>query len=770
MTPRRILVLSTLGSGSSEEARIRELMAAFAPDVFRFDRTKKARMFWRLLRTIRRTRPDVVVLEGTGVAGGFALIAARVLFGRRYVVSSGDAVGPWVGSQVRWLGPAFGLYERALCRFASGFIGWTPYLAGRALTFGCPRAMTAAGWAPFTRTQEEQAADRVITRTRLGIPPGQLVVGIAGSMVWTRRFGYCYGAELVETARRVARSDVTFLLIGDGSGLAKLEARATGLPAGRVVFTGRVPQEELPKYYAAMDVGSLPQSVDQVGSFRYTTKLSEYLAFGLPVVTGCVPLAYDLDQGWLWRLPGRAPWVAEYAQSFAQLLDGLSAEQLSAKRAAVPVAPPEFDRATQVARATAFVRELAIRKTSPAVVREDVAESLPLRPVSRPFLASVPGRPRRLLSIGHSYAVGMNRRLVHEMARIGGQKWEVTAVAPSYFHGQGDLRPQRFESLPGETIRVEVVPTHFSQYVHVFSYSQRLKQVLAQQWDCVHAWEEPYIWAGGQIARWTSKRVPLVYRTAQNVAKWYPPPFNLIEKFDMERAAGWICSGELVAQTLGARHIYARRPMRLVPLGVDANAFAPNRAAGEHVLRKLNWERSGPPVVGYLGRFSNAKGLALLMNVLGDLDTPWRALFVGAGPLEGQLRAWAARFGDRVRVCTDVGHAQVPAYLNAMDVLAAPSQTTPHWREQFGRMLIEAFASGVPVIGSDSGEIPYVIKSTGVVVAERDELAWTHAMRALLNSPSQRRDLADAASARVHSEFAWPVIAKRYLEFFEELL
>jgi hypothetical protein len=356
--PPRVLVFSTLGSGSNEEARIRELVSAFGPAVFPFDRSKKVRMFWRLLRTVRRTRPDLVVMEGTGIAGGLALVAGRVLFGRRYVVSSGDAVGPWVGSRVRLLGPVFGLYERVLCRFAAGFIGWTPYLAGRALTFGTPRVMTAAGWAPFTRTPAEQSADRARTRAALGIPPAQLVVGLAGSMAWTRRYGYCYGMELVEAARRVTRPDVTFLLVGDGTGLAKLQARAAGLPPGRVVFTGRVPQDELPALYSAMDVGSLPQSVDKVGSFRYTTKLSEYLAFRLPVVTGTIPLAYDLDGGWVWRVPGRSPWDPAYPVALAALVDAMTPEELPAKRAAVPERPPEFDRAAQVRRVTAFIREL----------------------------------------------------------------------------------------------------------------------------------------------------------------------------------------------------------------------------------------------------------------------------------------------------------------------------------------------------------------------------------------------------------------------------
>jgi hypothetical protein len=354
----RVLAFATLGAGSNDEQRIRDLLGELAPQLIPFDRTRKFRMFWRLLRSIRRSRPHLVVMEGTGAAGGAALIVARMLFGQRYVVSSGDAVGPWVGSQVRALGPVFGLYERVLCRLASGFIGWTPYLSGRALTFGTSHVMTAAGWAPFRQTPEEQATERLRIRGLLRIPLDNLVIGIAGSMSWSRRYGYCYGRELVEAARQIRRSDVTFLLIGDGSGRRRLETMASDLPAGRVVFTGRVPQKELPGYYAAMDAGSLPQSVDRVGSFRYTTKLSEYIAFRLPVITGQIPLSYDLDGGWLWRLRGTAPWDPLYVSELARLVDRIAVDELQKKRTAVPDAPPEFDRESQIARVGEFVRDL----------------------------------------------------------------------------------------------------------------------------------------------------------------------------------------------------------------------------------------------------------------------------------------------------------------------------------------------------------------------------------------------------------------------------
>ncbi len=106
----------------------------------------------------------------------------------------------------------------------------------------------------------------------------------------------------------------------------------------------------------------------------------------------------------------------------------------------------------------------------------------------------------------------------------------------------------------------------------------------------------------------------------------------------------------------------------------------------------MNWDgkSTGPLVIGFSGRLVPAKGLSLLMRALDACTEPWRALFLGAGQMEPELRKWAAKYGDNVRILR-VPHNAVPAYVNAMDILCAPSQTTPAWREQFGRMLVEAF-------------------------------------------------------------------------------
>jgi glycosyltransferase involved in cell wall biosynthesis len=375
-------------------------------------------------------------------------------------------------------------------------------------------------------------------------------------------------------------------------------------------------------------------------------------------------------------------------------------------------------------------------------------------------------RHRKLLSIGHSYVVNLNRRLVNEIACLGQDEWEVTAVAPAFMHG--DLRPMYLESDPNEICRLEAVSVYNSNRIHIMNYGWRLREIMQEDWDLIHCWEEPYIFSGAQVAWWKTGKAPLVYSTFQNKSKQYPPPFNWIEQYAMSRATGWITAGKTVIETLKHRQGYSC-PMRFIPFGVDINHFYPSDDVKYKILNLLGWEEQGTPVIGYLGRFVPEKGLNLLMRVLDRLETPWRALFVGTGAMEASLQSWAKRYPQQVRICTDVKHNQVPQYLNAMDMLVAPSQTMPNWKEQFGRMLIEAFACGVPVIGSDSGEIPYVIEDAGVVVGEKDENGWVTAISDLLNSPSLRQELASRGLERSHKLYAWPSVAQQHLQFFNEL-
>lgn len=356
-TPLRVAYLATQGDGSRDEERIAELLAPLSPVRLSFDRSRKPRSCLAVMRGILRERPDVVVIEGTGTAGGAAVIAARLLRGVPFVVSSGDAVGPYLGLISPWLAPPGRLYERLLYKLSAGYIGWSPYLVGRAITLGATRGMTASNWCLDRPSDQQRHVMRSLARRRLGIPADSLVVGLVGSLKWNARRSYTYGLELVEAARRTSRADLRILIVGDGDGARALARRAGEDLGGRVLIPGAVPRREIPSVLCAMDVASLPQSLDEVGALRYTTKLSEYLAAGVPVVTGQLPAAYDLDDGWLWRIEGDAPWDRRYVDGLVRFLSTLNHADVAARRARVPRRHPVFDFARQQRAVSAFVTD-----------------------------------------------------------------------------------------------------------------------------------------------------------------------------------------------------------------------------------------------------------------------------------------------------------------------------------------------------------------------------------------------------------------------------
>jgi glycosyltransferase involved in cell wall biosynthesis len=363
--------------------------------------------------------------------------------------------------------------------------------------------------------------------------------------------------------------------------------------------------------------------------------------------------------------------------------------------------------------------------------------------------------------------VAQNRRLAHEMAVQGAGEWEVTVVAPARL--QGDLRYIELEPIVDECCSVVPIGMRFGSHPHLRIYDGHLGAILRQQWDIVHAWEEPYVVAAAQIARHAQTGVRFIPATFQNISKRYPPPISLLERQVMKRADAWIAFGQTVKDALHARSGYSNKPVRVLSPGVDVDAFRPDPMARGRIRNEMGW-RPDQPVVGFTGRFVEEKGIDTLVHAFAHSTRRWNALFVGGGRLTPALESLRLQHPSRVRVLRNVTHDEMPTYLRAMDLLCAPSRTTRRWKEQFGRMLIEAMACGVPVLGSNSGEIPHVVADAGVVIPEDDRLQWTETIDRLSGDSATRAELARRGLDRARTEFAWPVVARRHLDFFTEVL
>jgi glycosyltransferase involved in cell wall biosynthesis len=160
--------------------------------------------------------------------------------------------------------------------------------------------------------------------------------------------------------------------------------------------------------------------------------------------------------------------------------------------------------------------------------------------------------------------------------------------------------------------------------------------------------------------------------------------------------------------------------------------------------------------VVFVGRLVPEKGARDLIAALADWPADVRLRIVGDGTQRSELEHLAVALGVRGRVDFQpaVSSTRIVEEYRQMDVLVLPSHTTRNWKEQFGRVMIEAMACDVPVVGSSSGEIPHVIGDAGLVYPEGDVAALRDAVQRVLTDDELRRRLITAGRARICRPFA----------------
>jgi glycosyltransferase involved in cell wall biosynthesis len=326
---------------------------------------------------------------------------------------------------------------------------------------------------------------------------------------------------------------------------------------------------------------------------------------------------------------------------------------------------------------------------------------------------------------------------------------EVTIVLPAnwrqeYFRGR--IRPARLRGFDGQLITLRVwKPGSIPLHGYVASPTATLRRVKP---DIVYIDQEPYSVAAFQWAIGVRRTgLPALFYTNQNIVKRYPYPFRWTERFVWNSTRGSVVVSEEAGRVLRCRGY--RGPLHVVPYSVDLSSFQPvprdDLLAAELGLRRC--------VIGYFGRLVPEKGVGVLLEAFGRLvdQSSTSLLVVGSGPLEAAVRSQPGAV-----LVPGVGPGNVARYLNLVDVLAVPSLTTPRWKEQFGRVIIEALACGVPVVGSQSGEIPHLLASTGggLVVPEGDADALAAALHLVTHDKELRATYAHRGREAVVSSYS----------------
>jgi len=171
------------------------------------------------------------------------------------------------------------------------------------------------------------------------------------------------------------------------------------------------------------------------------------------------------------------------------------------------------------------------------------------------------------------------------------------------------------------------------------------------------------------------------------------------------------------------------------------------------------------------------KGIDTLIDAVARLvqvksPRPLYLRIIGAGPAEATLRARVQQVEVRARVefLPPAPPAQIARQMAELDALVLPSRTTPFWKEQLGRVLLEAMATGVPVIGSDSGAILEVIGDAGLIFREGDPAALAERLRQLMADPALMESLSRRGVERAEGVYSQRVLAARTVEFYRQIL
>ena len=348
----------------------------------------------------------------------------------------------------------------------------------------------------------------------------------------------------------------------------------------------------------------------------------------------------------------------------------------------------------------------------------------------------------------------------------------VTILAPEKWmnpFGQSCVVSQKHAGFRGDFV---TRPVAFRSSVPKHLYIADLAKILSKaKPDIIYGYHDYYMLAAYQLFRANRRGVgvPIGFYASQNIFKTFPFPISNFEKRVLQGAT-FLFPISSEATDL-ARSKGFNGEICDMPLYVDTSIFDA-RLSKENTWRKRITNNPKSFLIGFAGRFVPEKGLSDLIDAVSMLkDESVQIVLVGQGPEQDALerRARDRGIANQLHIVPPTNQSDLAPVLAACDVIVMPSLSYPGWKEQFGRLIIEALACGTPVLGSDSGAIPEVIEQTkgGLIFPEGDPRALMGLVSDLRKNPSRLKELATRGLAATRENFTLDAMADRMGGYFE---
>ncbi len=383
------------------------------------------------------------------------------------------------------------------------------------------------------------------------------------------------------------------------------------------------------------------------------------------------------------------------------------------------------------------------------------------------------------------YFGGMGNVVFQMAQELTAQGHEVEVFTPAYYENK-EIRAADAEPARTHEPRLEQQIDYAKRLAPSLQYGNaaRLPQIKNEldDFDIVHL-HYPFFGTANLVRKWKlrnpSKPLVVTYHMDTHAPGWKGLIFQYYAKYWMPKilqaADAIIASTFDYIQSSDAKKIYEmnKKKWHEIPFGVDIDRFFPAEKSFD-LLAQYGFATNIPTIlfVGGMDQAHYFKGVPVLLQALALLKQDQRdfqAIFVGDGVLKTNYEMQARGLGlvEQVRFAGRVSDELLHLYYNLADLLVLPSI---HQGEAFGMVLLEAMASGVPVIATDLPGVRSVASYGGQVVPVKNSQALAESIQEFFSSPENFAFWSAKARASAEEVFSWPKIIEKTLEVYKNLI